>query len=307
MLCHQWVQRLWGCPSKSFQRDHQNLHHHQVSNSKLRQLEIHDFSAKRLNYESDFLAPIPPPPPPPPPKANPPLPNQLTPNNPPHVNGGSKSQENNESFEPPPMGCRPEIKIPPNPIAGLKRSPRPQPKDDYWIEEYRQEKGTGPQPVYSRSPAPMSPTEPRYMEQQQQQSIQVSSPVKANPPMSPPAPPPMPMSPPMPAAVTMRSESPVRYTPPHLSMSPIPSNLPPPINPIKTPISSPVKEDVQPTYQKQISQQQHTPYKVETPITPMEPQFSNHSYSEPEKARRIIMSTMPQMREQPQQQQDQEV
>jgi hypothetical protein len=34
------------------------------------------------------------------------------------------------------MACRPEIKIPENPMAILKKVPRPQQKDDYWIQEY---------------------------------------------------------------------------------------------------------------------------------------------------------------------------
>jgi hypothetical protein len=283
----------------------------------------------------NFLANIPPPPPmpqssqkisiPPPPPIPAPIiskPEQLTPKDPSQMNGGSKSQENTKSFEPPPMGCRPEIKIPPNPIAGLRKSPRPQPKDDYWIEEYRQEKGVDAEPVY-RSPAPMSPpTEPKYVALQQQQ---VSSPVREYAPMSPPAQmsPKSPMSPPIPPPMpqsminqSMRSESPVRNTPPHLTMSPIPSNLPPPINPIKTPVSSPVKEEVQPTYQQQMSQpyqqqmsqpyqqQMSQPYQYEIPTSQMEQRMPNQGYSEPEKARKIIMSTMPQhLREHPHPQQ----
>lgn len=51
------------------------------------------------------------------------------------------------------MGMRPEIKIPVNPMANLRKAPRPQPKNDYWIEEYRREKqqdgpgGSIPRPV----------------------------------------------------------------------------------------------------------------------------------------------------------------
>lgn len=53
-----------------------------------------------------------------------------------------------QSFEPPPMGCRPEIKIPPNPMSNLRKAPRPQPKNDFWIEEYRNERRNDmPNPV----------------------------------------------------------------------------------------------------------------------------------------------------------------
>ncbi|EDS32542.1 conserved hypothetical protein [Culex quinquefasciatus] len=69
------------------------------------------------------------PPPPPPPVLPPPA---------------SKVSPKPQSFEPPPMGCRPEIKIPPNPIANLRKAPRPQPKNDFWIQEYRNEKLNDP-------------------------------------------------------------------------------------------------------------------------------------------------------------------
>lgn len=81
--------------------------------------------------------PAPPPPPPPQQKS------QLAPqsNNAPN---GTKSPQ---SFEPPPMGYRPEIKIPVNPMATLKPAPRPQPKDDYWVEEFRKERSKSPMNV----------------------------------------------------------------------------------------------------------------------------------------------------------------
>jgi hypothetical protein len=261
---------------------------------------------------------IPPPPPPPPPKLTIPAPtsSQLTPtnNNNSELNGGSvKSQENNnnnnnnnnKSFEPPPMGCRPEIKIPPNPIASLRRSPRPQPKDDYWIEEYRQEKGAYQQP----SPPPIQSMSPPI-----EQTRQNFSPVESvkSPPPAPPMPPMPPTSMPLsPISMPKQTESPMRYVVDRSpDNSPIPANLPPPISPIKTPISTPVKEEVQPMYQRvPISQPS---YKVEMPTSPIEmSQMPAQNYAaQQEKPRKIIMSTMPQMptmmKEQPQYQPEQE-
>lgn len=49
-----------------------------------------------------------------------------------------------QHYEPPPMGFRPEIKIPQNPIANLKPTPRPQQNDDFWIEEYKSDKAAEP-------------------------------------------------------------------------------------------------------------------------------------------------------------------
>lgn len=51
-----------------------------------------------------------------------------------------------QNFEPPPMGCRPEIKIPANPMAALRKVPKPEPKNDFWIEEYRKERSKSPMP-----------------------------------------------------------------------------------------------------------------------------------------------------------------
>lgn len=49
-----------------------------------------------------------------------------------------------QTFEPPPFGCRPEIKIPANPMATLRPVPKPKPKDDFWVEEYRKERSKSP-------------------------------------------------------------------------------------------------------------------------------------------------------------------
>lgn len=62
-----------------------------------------------------------------------------------------------QSFEPPPMGCRPEIKIPPNPIASLRKVPKVEPKNDFWVEEYRKERSKSP--MVSADGAPSAPFE----------------------------------------------------------------------------------------------------------------------------------------------------
>ena len=49
-----------------------------------------------------------------------------------------------QAFDPPPMGFRPEIKIPPNPMASLKPTPKPQPKEEFWVEEYKKERSKSP-------------------------------------------------------------------------------------------------------------------------------------------------------------------
>lgn len=70
----------------------------------------------------------PPAPPPPPPK------NQLAPQN--NTNGRKSPAQ---SFEPPPFGFRPEIKIPSNPMANLKPTPKPEIRE-FWKEEYIKDK-----------------------------------------------------------------------------------------------------------------------------------------------------------------------
>lgn len=77
----------------------------------------------------------PPAPPPPPPKPSANDTNKST-------NGTPKAPIKN--FEPPPMGFRPEIKIPPNPMATLKPAPKPQVNNDFWVEEYRKERSKSP-------------------------------------------------------------------------------------------------------------------------------------------------------------------
>lgn len=70
------------------------------------------------------------------------------------VNGGRGSAPNSpnmprkapagppQRFEPPPLGFRPEIKIPPNPMAALRKVPPPVEKNTFWKDEYKKNKGT---------------------------------------------------------------------------------------------------------------------------------------------------------------------
>lgn len=79
------------------------------------------------------------------PRAPPPPPPQqklLNGNKAPTSNGVERKSP--QSFEPPPFGFRPEIKIPSNPMAALRPVPKPKPKDDFWVEEYRKERSKSP-------------------------------------------------------------------------------------------------------------------------------------------------------------------
>lgn len=81
---------------------------------------------------------------------------------------GSAIRKSPQSFEPPPMGCRPEIKIPENPMANLRKVPRPQQKDNYWIEEYVQEKARDSAPTEEDIRQYItSPTIQQYQQQSQ--------------------------------------------------------------------------------------------------------------------------------------------
>ncbi|XP_055853519.1 trichohyalin isoform X2 [Episyrphus balteatus] len=92
----------------------------------------------------------PPPPPPQPGKVGappPPPPAPAAPQNKlaPQSNGSApRRSPTPQNFEPPPMGFRPEIKIPPNPMASLKKVPPPQEKNNFWMEEYRKERSKSP-------------------------------------------------------------------------------------------------------------------------------------------------------------------
>ncbi|CAH1710803.1 unnamed protein product [Chironomus riparius] len=74
----------------------------------------------------------------------PPIPTKTQQFNKPQTNGTAKKSP--QSFDPPPMACRPEIKIPENPMAILRKVPRPQQKDEYWIQEYVEDRARNSAP-----------------------------------------------------------------------------------------------------------------------------------------------------------------
>ncbi|KAL7044433.1 hypothetical protein ACKWTF_001911 [Chironomus riparius] len=74
----------------------------------------------------------------------PPIPTKTQQLNKPQTNGTAKKSP--QSFDPPPMACRPEIKIPENPMAILRKVPRPQQKDEYWIQEYVEDRARNSAP-----------------------------------------------------------------------------------------------------------------------------------------------------------------
>ncbi|KAM8715797.1 hypothetical protein ACLKA7_002786 [Drosophila subpalustris] len=51
-----------------------------------------------------------------------------------------------QRFEPPPLGFRPEIKIPSNPMAALRKVPPPVEKNTFWKDEYCKERSKSPLP-----------------------------------------------------------------------------------------------------------------------------------------------------------------
>ncbi|XP_039442875.1 protein piccolo-like isoform X3 [Culex pipiens pallens] len=178
------------------------------------------------------------PPPPPPPVLPPPA---------------SKVSPKPQSFEPPPMGCRPEIKIPPNPIANLRKAPRPQPKNDFWIQEYRNEKLNDPvdRPSLQISQPPQLPpvqyssrdaddeVAKNTQNRTHELTVRDQSPKKRSP---------------SPSNLTKPLENGSRVssikTPPVYSQSPVPASLPPPITPTKvsqtsqdTPTKSTLQQD----------------------------------------------------------------
>ncbi|XP_031619249.1 uncharacterized protein LOC116338259 [Contarinia nasturtii] len=58
----------------------------------------------------------------------------------------SRKSPQPQSFEPPPLGLRPEIKIPPNPMSNLRKVATPKPKEIDWSEEFRKERSKSPMP-----------------------------------------------------------------------------------------------------------------------------------------------------------------
>lgn len=233
----------------------------------------------------------------------------------PQTNGSNRKSP--QSFEPPPMGCRPEIKIPANPMAILRPAPRPQIKGDFWVQEYVQEKARDsiPSEDEARQQFASSPV----IQQHQQQ----------------PTPPPKQMSPVRYAQRTpsppeqreqrdfrnvkledIRTASPIQgnRSPPVMSHSPVQSSLPSPsvtMEPIQS-FKQPQQSFQQPqsyqpppqSYQQpQQSFQQQQSYQQPQQSFQQQPQ----SYQQPPQAYqqpqggRIILSTMPNKHQQTQQ------
>ncbi|CAO1307363.1 unnamed protein product [Diamesa serratosioi] len=241
---------------------------------------------------------LPPPPPPPPAPhmgaAAMGMPFQVFPTGPPQTNGNNVAKKP-QSFAPPPMGFRPEIKIPENPMAGLRSAPRPQPKGDYWADEYVQEKARDS--ISNEDDA-------------RQQFSQVASPVRQQPPPTPPvqqtvqkqsSPVQYAQRSPSPAEQReinipvrniilqeVRSASPLGYqgnrTPPVLnSQSSVSANIPTLFTPTKTVTVIREEPQAQMYRQPQSPQVQHM-YQQQAPSPPQQQQPGGT---------RIIMSTMP--------------
>jgi hypothetical protein len=223
-----------------------------------------------------------PPPPPPPPK------NQPQSLSAPQTNGGARKSP--QSFEPPPMGCRPEIKIPENPMATLKKVPRPQQRDDFWVQEYVHEKARNSLPedqireqlqsslfqqkesVPTPPPVAEKPS-PQYIFQHQQQK---KSPSPEQIPVR---------------NVKLEDEYPMRV---HIDRSPVAMQSNQKVVAPQSPITTTKTVTIEPMIKPQPSlQQQH-----------QQPQGYQTQMQQPQG--RIILSTMPN-RPQAQQQQQQHV
>lgn len=107
-----------------------------------------------------------PPPPPPPPSSS------VSSQQPKGLNNGNVRKPCPQSYDPPPLGLRPEIKIPPNPMATLRAVPKPKPKDDFWVEEYRKERSKSPMAPSNNSVAAASDSGADQQHQQSQQKQQ---------------------------------------------------------------------------------------------------------------------------------------
>ncbi|XP_070505303.1 putative mediator of RNA polymerase II transcription subunit 26 isoform X2 [Chironomus tepperi] len=277
---------------------------------------------------------VPPPPPPPPSMGSlamgmpfqvfptgpppPPVPTK-TQLNKPQTNGTAKKSP--QSFDPPPMGCRPEIKIPENPMASLRKVPRPQPNDDYWIQEYVENK--------ARNSAPNEEEIRQYISSPTIQQYQQ--------PPTPDFTPPKPLSPVIQNIQSPKPPTPQQSTVPQFSHRRSPS--PPEQKEVNVPIrnlkleehrSSPTRVQINrssPITQPQQQQQQQS--QISSPVTvknvifePIQPTNFNkqaQSYQppvqnyqqpiqqqpqqqqQPQGGRKIILSTMPNRTQQHQQ------
>lgn len=220
----------------------------------------------------------------------------------PQSNGNARKSP--QSFEPPPMGCRPEIKIPENPMTILRRAPRPQPKGDFWVQEYVQEKQRDSIPSeeqirqeFASSPIIQQQTTPQSAHFQRQQS-----PLRF--PQRTPSPPERDFS----AQVRnikledVRTASPVQVhrSSPVASYSPVPASLPSPTVTAKSVTMEPLtpKTPTQ-SYRPPMSFQQPSPQVYQVPIqqnyqpTQQVYQVPIQQQAPPSGGGRVILSTMP--------------
>lgn len=122
-----------------------------------------------------------PPPPPPAPKQGA---QHLNPNAKPSPSTSRARSPQPQNFEPPPMGCRPEIKIPPNPMAALRKVPPPKPKEVDWSEEFRKERSKSPMPpATSATPEPSNTHETQLPEPVREFNVQQHTPDKVDSPV----------------------------------------------------------------------------------------------------------------------------
>ncbi|XP_021700888.1 FK506-binding protein 5 isoform X4 [Aedes aegypti] len=220
-----------------------------------------------------------PPPPPPPSVARKPTQGQTNGNSapapppppPPPVLSVEKKTPVPQSFEPPPMGCRPEIKIPPNPMANLRKAPRPQPKNDFWIEEYRNEKRNDlpnpvqQMPVYSTREADEEVAKNTH-NRTDQLTVRNDSPNRSPSPSN------------LTKSLENGSQVSTMKTPPVYSQSPVPPNLPPPITPTK--LSQPSSTLSIDSTSKQTKEQSPKPRQKSPPLsTPPSPPTNGTSVS----------------------------
>ena len=244
----------------------------------------------------------------------------------PQTNGNNRKSP--QAFEPPPMGCRPEIKIPANPMTLLKSAPRPQPKGDYWVQEYVQDKARDSIPSeeeirqqFASSPIiqqhQSTPSSAHVQKQQSPLRFAQRSP-----------------SPPNQRDFSdqirnlkledVRTSSPnqVNRSSPVMAHSPIPSSLPSPAMTAKQVMMEPIQapKTPSPNYQQQLSYQQPAPQQTyqqpqaqaiyqplpQASFTPLPQatyqQLPQQSYQPPQQnyqpqpalgGGRVILSTMP--------------
>lgn len=238
----------------------------------------------------------------------------------PQTNGNNRKSP--QAFEPPPMGCRPEIKIPPNPMANLRPAPRPQVKGgDFWVEEYVQEKARNSIPSEDETRQSFASSPIIQQHQQQQQQPKIPTPPPAQKQQSPVRFVQRSPSPPEQRDYgqirnvkleDVRTASPVQAnrSSPVMNRSPVPPSLPSPLTPTKTVTMEPIQtfnkqpqsyqqqmyQQTAPSYQPAPSYQQPTAQVYQPPVQCYTPPAQN--YQQPTQGGRIILSTMPNRQQQ---------